>query len=663
MSDFDTSAHGGRPPSFWRMLVFRVLPICLLLVLAGLSSLYFTVEGTAENKMIQADFKQRAGVPLIKKFGLFNSGLVPLNHYERDAGLFDGLRADSLRIDLYFGNRSAPMGSYVTGSADNITLDLGKLDGLIRLLAAHGVKPYWSWSYIPIPLQKDHDWRSGPVDLDAWRSMFRSFAEHYKELGLRIAYNEIYNEPDCGDTFFLGSMEDYTDMYIAAAQGLLEGNPDSVIGGPSSAFVDELSSVSAHYFLEKVQKAGVPLDFFSFHSYGCDRKQYLVRTSAARALLAEVPALDTTELQLNEYNSLIQPFKLDGPAEHALGGSTMLTSFELLLDETDVTLAHWAQFMDTGLEPLGAVGPDGRLKAPYWALWMYSQMPEQRVLLIGLSDPKEEGLHGMASADEKSACILLWNDDAQNGCQGTLELKDLPFEAGTMKAYRMDDAVDPYWQPDTDTSVRPSQIVVFSAEEPAPSSLEIDLPPAGFMLIQFNGPDQEKDPVRSVGTIVRKRYYFPERGKANYVFFDETDQTAYLGMNGETSARSVVAVEYDGLPERVALKSKLSGAYRTVDQYTNYSVRVDYEVGGKYVKAVEYAFMPPNPRRNVPVPWGTGNPADIVEVAPTLLTGTTWLSLGANAPEGWGGRALITWDMHSVGEQVRVEATLEPLGK
>ena len=56
-------------------------------------------------------------------------------------------------------------------------------------------------------------------------------------------------------------MEDYTELYIRAARGLKEGDPDAVIGGPSTAFINLTSAAVMHSFLEKVLEENVPLDF------------------------------------------------------------------------------------------------------------------------------------------------------------------------------------------------------------------------------------------------------------------------------------------------------------------------------------------------------------------------------------------------------------------
>ena len=622
--------------------------ILLLLLIGG-------TEAMSENQMnLTVDFSKREGVPLLKKYALFNSGIVGLPQYRRDAHLLDPLRVDSLRIDLFMGEEGRPFARLVNGTENAMTYDFNTLDELVQLLDHHGVHPYWSWSYIPFPLQVDGNWRKGPSSLEQWQEMFRVFAEHYRQSGLRIAYHEIYNEPDCGDVFFLGTLQDYTQMYIAGARGLLSGDSDAVIGGPSTAFIDITGERQIRSFLSAVQEAEVPLDFFSYHSYGSDSKQYLGRTRLARSILSEFVSFDTTELHLNEFNSEIQPFLINGRAEHSIGGSTMLTAFELLLEETDVTLAHWAQFMDTGIEPLGSIDPVGRIKAPYWAYWMYSQMPEERVSLSGLGAMTEEGLHGMASADKETACILLWNDNAAETAHAQVSIHEKPFSSGTVETYIMNDAVDPYWNSLGEIAIKPAQTLPL---EDCPTEINLDIPSGGFVLYRFVNDSGKAEFHEPIGKMIRKHYYFPERGKKSYAFFDETDQTVYLGMNGEYSARSIVGVEWEQLPQMVRLQSAHGGTYQQIDLNTSLSVRIDYAVDGVYTKAVLFTFMPINPRRDSSVPWGTGRIPDEIVSATSLMTGKTLLTLGAHAPEGWDGRAIITYDMHSTGPDTWIELT------
>lgn len=610
---------------------------------------------TEASSALTINFMQRAGVPLLKKFALFNSGIVDLPSYIRDAALLDDLRVDSLRIDLFMGADGMPFARVVDGTADQLTYDFSKLDDLVRLLARHHVRPYWAWSYIPYPLQKDGNWRCGPTDLAAWQTMFCEFSKHYREKGLRIAYHEVYNEPDCGDAFYLGTLKDYATLYVAAARGLMSGDPDAVIGGPSSAFVDISGEDSLRTFLQEVKSANVPLDFFSHHSYGCSSRQYLKRTALVRKLLAEDENFATTEQHLNEYNALHQPFESGGPAEHSIGGATMLTSFQLLLDETDVTLAHWAQFMDTGFEPLGAVDIHGRTKAAYLAYWMYSQMSEQRVLITGLPDPMATGLHALASADPCTACVLLWNDNGDTSVCADVHMPTLPFMEGTFELYEMNDAIDPYWHTSAPITISPA--TTFSLCD-LPSALSLEIPAGGFVLIRLISPVVKEEVPAPVGRFIRKRHYFPQRGQRSYAFFDETDQTAYLGMNGETHGDAIVATEWDHLPDTLVLCTHVGGSWQMSDPHAAFHVRVDYAVHGSYCHSVLFTATAMEAQLTPSVPWGTKAQPDEILLDTTLFTGKFPLALQNHAPNGWEGRAIITYTLHTAAPDTWAELRL-----
>jgi hypothetical protein len=604
---------------------------------------FFPKKSLEDRVMIKVNFDNGAPSPLLKKFGLFNSGLLKMDVYERDQHLFDHIVADSLRIDLYFGDRTTILNNTVSGTAAVLKYDFKNADALIELLYRHKILPYWSWCYIPEPLQRNSNWRDGPSDMNAWKDMFRDFAAHYKEKGIRIPYNEIYNEPDNRD-FYIGSWDEYIQMYIFAVKGLHESNPDMVVGGPSFAWAlgDDQKSVA---FLEEVKKNSMPLDFYSYHSYGFENKPYVARTISARKALEKDPYFDTTELHFNEYNPSLWPFNAHNATEHTLGAVRLLTSFESILDETDVTLAHWAQYMDNTAEQLGMVGLDGRTKAGYFAFWAYSRMAPGRSPVEGLP----AGVRGMASSSGERAGILLWNESGEQK-QISVTLKALPRESMAVRVYYMDDIVDPYWnggdtviKAETESTVK-GTTYTWNGKIEAPGILYIELGKGGALAMH-------EAPFK----IVRKHYYFPERGKSNHCFYDERLGAFYLGMGRETSARSVVGITVDKVPDMLYVHTKFRGKYLSVDMNSGYTIRVDYYVRGKAEKSSVYTFMPLNPRRYAPLPWGTKRVPDTVHEAPGLLTGRELLNLRGDAPSEWDGRVTLTADMHSTGPDSEAE--------
>src|SRR5262245_56732207 len=185
-------------------------------------------------RTVAVDFGVHTDPPLVKKYGVMNSGVVPMDRSRRDFPKLSLLRADSMRIDLSIGKGDAWAARLIDGTPNDLRYDFTLIDELSRLTSRQGVLPYWSFSYMPLPLQTD-GWRSPPRDLARWGEAARSFARHFRDAGIPIGAYEIYNEPDYDD-FFTGTRDQYLAMYRAAARGMREGDPDAVVGGPALAY-------------------------------------------------------------------------------------------------------------------------------------------------------------------------------------------------------------------------------------------------------------------------------------------------------------------------------------------------------------------------------------------------------------------------------------------
>lgn len=252
---------------------------------------------------VAVDFNAPADYPLSKaKFGVFNSGMVRPDHYARDMHLYDEVHPDSLRVDLGWGARfigwkTQPVG----GSADRLTYDFSETDRVATLLRDHGVPAYWSYCYTPTPLQvRRGNFRTLPTDLDAWASVLRTMAEHYRTFpgGNPVGYQEVGNEPDNRD-FFTAGRDAYLDLYRRGSKAIRDGDPDAVVGGPALAF----SSDWVDPFLDSVVRDRSPLDFYSFHyypgvPYSVPDLDGVIRQM--RDALQRRPALRTAEMHLNE---------------------------------------------------------------------------------------------------------------------------------------------------------------------------------------------------------------------------------------------------------------------------------------------------------------------------------------------------------------------------
>src|SRR5688572_25221610 len=92
------------------------------------------------------------GVPLSKeRIAIYNSGLVPIERYERDRELIARVGAESLRIDLGWGAEWIPRQREVVRREPDgaLAFDFGETDEIARVLSATGTRPYWSYCYVP----------------------------------------------------------------------------------------------------------------------------------------------------------------------------------------------------------------------------------------------------------------------------------------------------------------------------------------------------------------------------------------------------------------------------------------------------------------------------------------------------------------------------------
>ena len=359
---------------------------------------------------IQVYFDKKVNNLLFKKFHMFNSGLVPISRYEENIDALKRIQPDSIRIDLFLGDREKEMGNVVDGAIDNITYNFEKLDYLASLLLNHNILPYWSWCYIPLPLQpKNTDFRTGPTDLVKYGEVLCHLAKHYKEKGIYLGYQEVYNEPDCYDNFFKGTFNDYLKMYEYGVQGLKKGDPNAVVGGPAEAFVEKEEVVKHNLdsFVKLVLDKNLPLDFFSYHSYGYKNKEYVVRTQYIESLLDQKEKFLTTELHMNELNVIPPPWEY---------GKTCLTSPELvpiiwqcivdLLEYQDLTIVHWAQLLNSGVDELSLVGLDGIYYPAFYVFEIYNRMPVERCEVV-----QSGNIRCLASCNDfrYSAVLEFWN--------------------------------------------------------------------------------------------------------------------------------------------------------------------------------------------------------------------------------------------------------------
>ena len=612
---------------------------------------------------ITTDFAAPTDSPLVKtKFGVYNSGVVPLAHYERDAPLLDEIHPDSLRVDLAWGTgwagwRTPP----VSGTAAQPVYDFREMDRIAALLNGRGVRPFWSYCYVPPPLQPAPGrYRAVPTDTAAWGRILGDYARHARASGplQTVGPHEIYNEPDNGD-FFRGSEDDYLALYEAGARSLRAADPDGEIGGPALAFTDAWIGP----FLDRVQERGLPLDFFSFHFY--PGVPYHAPDVAGvlrlvRAQLAARPALAATEAALDEYNAYPIDYPLGGRQDHFPLAAALLHDYKFFLDQPWLTSVHWAQFMDTGGGNWsGMVSLDGHRKAVFNAYAVYARMPVDR-RRVTINGPG--GLEGMASQDRHRASLVFWN--RTGGLQTVrASLQRLHLTRGHLRVFRID-AAHASWGDD------PAQERLLPTEtRPLHAAVPLDwagaIPDGGVVYLEADDDSGRSDlaPV-PVAKAIRTLHFYPSRAGTAYADFDHRTWAARLGMGAETAAEAVVGVTAEDLPPRLVVTAQADGTLTRRDANSLLGVRLDYQAGGAaaqaYTKSVLFhgslhGVDLYDARRAAPMPWGTKRPPDeAVRVADfarfTVIPRT-------HAPAHWTGRVQITFLMQT-GPETRAKIVL-----
>ena len=219
---------------------------------------------------------------------------------------------------------------------DPESYDFAFTDALLSKMVAAGIEPYFR---LGVTIENAHMIKAyrifPPKDPEKWARICEHVVRHYNEgwadgFHFGITYWEIWNEPDNEESIelnnmFKGTAQQYYDLYAATAKHLRACFGDTIkIGGYGSTGLylgymrEEEKYIAPHEvghweeraiyhtkfllgFLDRVKRDGLPLDFFSHHSY-LDVERTLKVQSYVQQLLADA-GLDGIEIHLNEWNT------------------------------------------------------------------------------------------------------------------------------------------------------------------------------------------------------------------------------------------------------------------------------------------------------------------------------------------------------------------------
>lgn len=332
-------------------------------------------------------------------------------------------------------------------------------------------------------------WAYPPKDYKKWRELVFQWVKHsverYGENEVASWYWEVWNEPNIG--YWQGTFEEYCKLYDYAADGLKSAFPRAKIGGPHST---DPSNKGANEFLRKflehcvrgtnyaTGKVGSHLDYIGFHAKGGPQViENNVRMNIGRQLLnvskgfevvASFPELKHLPIIIGESDPEgCAACSIDHHPQNAYRNGTMYSSYTAASFARKYELARnhgvnfigavsWSfEFEDqawfAGFRDLATNGVDkpvlnvfrmfGMMKGDLVAI--KSSAPLSAEEMTRNSVRTSPDVNGIASIDDKSAAIMVWNyhddDLPAQASEILLNIKGLGNRRVLVTHYRIDD--------------------------------------------------------------------------------------------------------------------------------------------------------------------------------------------------------------------------------
>lgn len=598
---------------------------------------------------VTVDFGKRADIPLFKKFQQYSAGCIPFKNFARDFDKLSELNASSMRIDLSIGKDGiSAFPDVVSGTTDNLKYNFSVLDSLAVNLNERGVRPLYSWCYIPIPFQARSFCDFNPTISsweDKWYNMFKKFAMHYRQMDIPV-FHEIYNEPDYSEFLNTNIWQNYYDkMFVSAAKGIKAGDPDAVLGAPALACG---SCDYAKNIMLLAKQNNISLDFFSFHSYNSDFSSF---NTISQWLFDE--GFKTTDIYIDEFNWYVPWADGAGDADdcnlniYSAAWKTFDT-FSRMLQKTRISMVHWAMFMNAGVNGIGMVNWEGNKRAVFNAFKIFADMPIDRKEFVSING----NMKGFASSDNHKISTVIWNPSITPQTFN-LEFKNALLTNGKLEVYRIDSKNASLNNGATeDLKMVETRMLddvngqVWSGEIPGESVIYFTVCDSLAKTFDYSYRKNE------IGNVMQVMHYYPDVNcnSINYADFDAKTWTAYLGISSDSYPYYQTAVKVYNLPESINFSFTTEG--QIINKSTNslFGLRVDFQTGQGYTKSVLFHDSVYNVNRTAEIPWGTGLPADKVLKVDLSSFNVKFLDY---APAGWDGKVLISYIMDDCGLNTR----------
>ncbi|MBA2297823.1 MAG: hypothetical protein H0W14_07275 [Actinobacteria bacterium] len=331
-----------------------------LLLLAG------SLAMAAEPVSLSVDFSKPDGVWNMPALALGQGGLQGDPMIEPHIKELRQLRPKTIRLFLSEYYRIYP---------EHGRYDWTKLDRELRAVRAAGARPTLAVAMKPpVLFPKVDDHIVHPNDYAEWEKLCEELARHCREEKFEVAAWEVCNEPDIGEgggtPQFFTKAADYNAFYTHTVAGLLRGDPQAQVGGPTVASPD---SFLIEGLIEHCATQNVPLHFLSWHLYSDSPGAHAGNIAKQRARLAKFPQLKDVKLFISEWNMDLGRPNLAPGFQPAFVLETMRRFGEEKLD-----MAAYYHIRDCFVDPADFdwMSPGGRRFMAHW----WNTMPQYSAL-------------------------------------------------------------------------------------------------------------------------------------------------------------------------------------------------------------------------------------------------------------------------------------------
>jgi xylan 1,4-beta-xylosidase len=382
------------------------------------------------------------------------------------------------------------------------------VDSIFDTYVQRGMKPLAQMGFMPEALSTNpepyqHHWQPGmdykyiftgwaypPKDYNKWGELIYQWVKHctqrYGKDEVASWYWELWNEPNGGNGYWKGNVQDYCKLYDYSSAAVKRALPSTRVGGPHATgpsgkgAAEFLKTFLTHCISDTnyvTGKIGSPIDFIAFHAKGAPRVvnnhvrmnvgQQLRDISSGFAIVASYPALKDLPIIIGESDP--EGCAACGMAtnpENAYRNGTMYSSYTaasfarkyLLADYHKVNLlgaVSWSFEFENqpwfyGYRDLATNGVD---KPVLNVFRMFGMMRGKRIETTGSkmysflavrdsSVRMGDDVGALAAKDKNNITVMMWNyhDDDTTGPPEKVhvKVKDVSAKQVQITEYRID---------------------------------------------------------------------------------------------------------------------------------------------------------------------------------------------------------------------------------